>query len=137
MRSRRFGVKGGVAFIAPFELRGQLCVEEFEIQVVLHAFFLPCYKIFIRSFTGAEVRTSGSISATDMTSYALPAFLFFPVRGLGVKPRLQSLPDHPTQALPAVTGQPDAAGGSLNIYHWVGAASALPGASTRVGLCNL
>lgn len=34
-----FGVKGGVAFIAPFDLHGQLCVEEFEMQVVLHAGF--------------------------------------------------------------------------------------------------
>lgn len=42
-----FGVKGGTAFITPFELCDPFCVEEFEMQVVLHAFFLPCYKVFI------------------------------------------------------------------------------------------
>lgn len=42
-----FGVKGGITLITPFELCGPLCVEEFESQVVLHACFLPCYKIFV------------------------------------------------------------------------------------------
>ena len=34
-----FGVKGGIAFITPFEFPGPFCVEEFEMREVLHPFF--------------------------------------------------------------------------------------------------